>query len=268
MLLVLVCFTRFLAAEEEKPFVGEISNWHGYIMYTDGGRKVVVPKTVADGKPWVWRARFWGHEPQFDLAMLERGYHVVFCDVKGLFGSPQAVKRWDDFYHYLRVEQRFTDRAILEGMSRGGLIIYNWAVANPEKVAAIYGDAPVMDFKSWPGGRGIGQGAVGAWKTALKAYGFNEEQALNYQFNPIDTLKTLAAANIPIIHVVGDADKIVPIAENTTIAQQRYINMGGTFEVIHKSDVDHHPHSLKDPKPIVDFMLRYTTTINDEPGAK
>jgi hypothetical protein len=36
-------------------------------------------------------------------------------------------------------------------MSRGGLIIYNCAVANPEKVAAIYGDAPVMDFKSWPG---------------------------------------------------------------------------------------------------------------------
>ena len=43
-------------------------------------------------------------------------------------------------------------------MSRGGLIIYNWATANPKKVACIYGDAPVCDFKSWPGGKGKGKG--------------------------------------------------------------------------------------------------------------
>ena len=33
---------------------------------------VVKPYAVASGRPWVWRARFWGHEPQTDLAMLER----------------------------------------------------------------------------------------------------------------------------------------------------------------------------------------------------
>ena len=31
--------------------------------------------------------------------------------------------------------------------------------------------------------------------------------------------------------------------------------MGGKIEVIVKPGVDHHPHSLKDPKPIVDFLM-------------
>ena len=93
--------------------------------------RVVVPKKIADGKPWVWRARFFGHEPQFDIAMLNRGYHVVYCDVSGLFGIQEAVNRWNQFYNYLRFEHLFSDRAILEGMSRGGLIVYNWAAANP-----------------------------------------------------------------------------------------------------------------------------------------
>ena len=98
-----------------------------------------------------------------------------------------------------------------------------------------------MDFKSWPGGKGSGPGAANAWKVCLKAYKFTEEQALNYKQNPLDKLKILANAKIPIIHVVGDVDKIVPVSENTAIAQERYKKMGGIFEVIHKKDVGHHP---------------------------
>ena len=86
----------------------------------------------------------------------------------------------------------------------------------------------------------------------IKQKKFTEEQALAYKKNPLDNLNTLAQAKIPIIHVVGDMDKIVPVSENTAIAQERYKKMGGIFEVIHKKDVGHHPHSLKDPTPIVD----------------
>ena len=199
-----------------------------------------------------------GHEPQFDIAMLNSGYHVVYCDVGNMFGSPKAVARWNEYYTYLRFEHLFADRVVLEGMSRGGLIIYNWAAANPKKVAAIYGDAPVMDFKSWPGGKGNGPGAGGAWKTCLKAHGLTEKEAMAYKGNPLDNLKVLAKAGIPIIHVVGDTDKIVPLAENTAIAEARYKKMGGVFKVIHKKTTGHHPHSLKDPKPIVDFIAQHS----------
>ena len=218
-------------------------------MYTDGGNRIVVPRTEAKGRPWVWRARFWGHEPQFDVAMLNKGYHVVYCNVGGLLGNPEAVKRWNDYYAILTGKLGFARKPILEGMSRGGLIIYNWAAANPDKVAAIYGDAPVMDLKSWPG-----------FKSGLirRAYPFKDEAEFKaYKGNPVDNLKPLAEAGIPILHVVGDADTTVPVAENTAIAEKRYKAMGGVFEVIHKKDCGHHPHSLKDPTPIVNFMDKH-----------
>jgi hypothetical protein len=54
---------------------------------------------------------------------------------------------------------------------------------------------------------------------------------------PIDNLKPLTEAGIPIIHVVGDKDTTVPVSENTAIAEKRYKEMGRVFEVIHKNDV-------------------------------
>ena len=275
VLLLLLSLSCLFAAEQPGQagaWGGQESAFHGYALHDfklgELSCKVVVPKAVAEGKPWVWRARFWGHEPQFDLAMLERGYHVVYCDVGNLFGSPQAVKHWNAFYDYLRFEHLFADRAVLEGMSRGGLIVYNWAAANPDKVAAIYADAPVMDFKSWPGGKGQSKGAASAWKTCLEAYGMTEAQALAYAGNPLEKLAPLATAGIPIIHVVGDDDAVVPVAENTAIAEERYKKLGGIFEVIHKPGVGHHPHCLEDPTPIVEFILRQDKGVADLPAEK
>ena len=72
---------------------GKKSTFHGYeqVDFKLGkvACKVVIPKKIADGKPWVLRARFWGHQPQFDIAMLERGYHVAYCDVGNLFAVPR-----------------------------------------------------------------------------------------------------------------------------------------------------------------------------------
>jgi pimeloyl-ACP methyl ester carboxylesterase len=245
-MLLAICVSS--AHAEDAVFPGKKTKWRGFVMYQDKGNKVVVPEKAAEGKPWIWRARFFGHQPQFDDAMLRKGYHVVYCEVGGLYGAPKAVKRWDEFYKTLVEKHGFSKKPILEGMSRGGLIIYNWATANPEKVAAIYGDAPVMDFKSWPGHANGG---------ILKSYGFkNAEEAKAYKSNPVDTLAPLAKAGIPIIHVVGDLDRVVPISQNTSIAEKRYKKMGGVFEVIHKQ-VGHHPHSLKDPKPLVKFMEKH-----------
>jgi pimeloyl-ACP methyl ester carboxylesterase len=254
-------------AENKEPFPGKKSKFHGFDRYefTKNRKKVIVvtPNKAAklkDGtKPWIWRARFFGHEPQADKALLgEHGFHVVYCDVGNLFGNPEAVKRWDNFYAFLTEEHGFSKKAALEGMSRGGLIIYNWAAANPDKVSCIYGDAPVCDFKSWPGGKGKGKGSGGAWQACLKAYGFDEKQAIEFKGNPIDNLAPLAKAGIPLLNVVGDADSVVPVAENTAILEERYKALGGSILVIHKPGVGHHPHSLKDPKPIVDFVIKHT----------
>ena len=239
-----------------------IENFHGYTLQrfeVDGiDCHIVIPKTIAGERPWIWRARFWGNFHQADLALLAEGYHVAYADVAGLFGSSQAVTRWNRFYKYAIEELNLNPKPVLEGLSRGGLIIYNWAAQNPEKVSCIYGDAPVCDFKSWPAGHGASEGNPKAWKECLQVYGLTDLEALSYSGNPIDNLLPLAKAGIPLIHVVGTADEVVPVAENTSLLAERYRAMGGEIEIITKEGIGHHPHGLDDPTPVVKFIIEHS----------
>lgn len=238
-------------------------NFHGYkgYEYDNNGVKyyIVKPHHTAKGNPWIWRARFWGHEPQVDIDLLEQGFHLTYCDVAELFGSPKAVERWDEFYA-LAVKAGLNQKAVLEGMSRGGLIIYNWAAKNPKKVACIYGDAPVMDIKSWPlnWGECLDENKR-SMSLLLEAYGFaNAEEAMAWNKNPLNHARKLAKAKIPMIHVVGDIDEGVPVAENTAIFEREVAKYGHSVHVIHKPNVGHHPHSLNNPEKIVSFILKAT----------
>ena len=130
----------------------------------------------AQGKPWVWRARFFGHQPQADLALLARGFHLAYMDVVEMFGNPQAVAHWNAFYRERTTRNGLARRVALEGMSRGGLYIYNWAAANPEKVACIYADAPVCDIHSWAKRKGKSPTAARFFADWLRSYGLTEER--------------------------------------------------------------------------------------------
>ncbi len=252
-----------LAGDDAAPWLsGSKDSFQGFDRYTfqfDGATShMVVPKETAEGKPWVWRARFFGHEPQTDRALLERGFHVAYVNVGGLFGAPKAVERWNRFYKLLTEEYGFSKKPVLEGMSRGGLIVLNWAIANPDCVSAIYIDAPVCDIRSWPGGKGKGKGSPGDWKGCLAVYGLTEANVDGANIHPLDRLKPLADHKVRILSVCGDADDVVPLDENTRILEQRYRELGGLIRVIVKPGVGHHPHSLKDPTSIVEFLLRHT----------
>jgi pimeloyl-ACP methyl ester carboxylesterase len=240
---------------------GTKSDYRGFDRYdfeVDGCATIVVaPHEVAPGKPWIWRAEFFDHEPQADLALLERGLHLTFIEVNNTFGCPWAMDRWDAFYAFLTAEHGLHEKAALEGLSRGGLYCYNWAVRHPGRVACIYADAGVMDFKSWPGGFGVGDGNPAEWQKLLGDYGFaSEAEALAYRGNPVDNLRPLAQAGIPLLHVYGDADTGVPPAENVLVVKERYETLGGHIALICKPGVGHHPHALVDPAPIVAFIVR------------
>ena len=92
----------------------------------------------------------------------------------------------------------------------------------------------------------------------MKLYGFKDEaEAFAYKKNPVDNLEPLARAGIPIINVVGQADTDVPVKDNTDIVEKRYQELGGTILVIRKPGAGHHPHSLPNPEPIVNFILSH-----------
>jgi pimeloyl-ACP methyl ester carboxylesterase len=242
------------------PFPGERSDWKGFARYdfefADRKVTVVAPARKAAGTPWLWRGEFFGAFPSVDEALLKRGWHVVYIACPNTFGSPDTMERWGRLYRELTGRYKFSRRPVLLGMSRGGLYVYNWAAAHPDRVGLIYGDAPVCDVKSWPGGKGKGKGSPNDWALFQKVYGLTEEQALGWKHNPIDILAPIAEARIPIIHVVGDADDIVPHPENTLELKKRYEALGGHMELIVKPGVGHHPHSLEDPAPIVNYILR------------
>jgi pimeloyl-ACP methyl ester carboxylesterase len=71
----------------------------------------------------------------------------------------------------------------------------------------------------------------------------------------VDHLAPLAKAHIPILAVIGDADEVVPVSENIDLVEKRYQLLGGKIQVIRKPGGKHHPHSLVDPKPIVNFAV-------------
>lgn len=243
--------------KKDKPF--NFYGFQGFEYKIDGNKCMIVqPKQMAEGKPWVLRARFWGHEPQVDIALLERGFHITYCDVSDMYGSDKAVERWNRFYAKM-VRAGLNKKVVLEGMSRGGLVIYNWAARNPEKIACIYADAPVLDIKSWPLGSFSNNGSKTDVLQLLKAYSFaNEQEVVAWKRNPIDHAKIMAKAKIPILHVVGDADNVVPVSENTAIFESRMAEYGHPIRVIHKKEVGHHPHSLSNPEEIVHFILKST----------
>jgi pimeloyl-ACP methyl ester carboxylesterase len=250
------------------PFTGEKSVWEGFDRYdfkVDGLPAIVVaPRKPLPGNPWVWRGEFFGAFAKADAALVDRGFYLAFLGMPDLFGSPKAVKEWDRFYRELVEKHGFAKKTGLIGLSRGGLYCYNWAIANPDKVACIYADAPVCDFKSWPGGKlkglGKGEGSTAEWQKMLKAFDFKSDaEAIAYRGNPVDNLEPLAKAGISLLHVYGDADTVVPWDENTGLVAKRYRQLGGNITLISKPGVGHHPHGLDDPTPIVEFMMKYAS---------
>ena len=245
----------------DKLIQGEPGNFHGYTMYSFEYKnrqcRIVVPKRAANTNPWLWRARFFGHRPEVDLALLNKGFYVAYIDVADLYGSPQAVRLWNDFYDLMITRYHFSSSVALEGMSRGGLMVFNWAVEHPDRVACIYADAPVCDIKSWPGGLMDGIGSQEDWRKCLAVYGLSEEQAQQYEGNPVDRAATLAENNTPLLIVSGDSDEVVPYKENAAVLVDAYrARKGGKLKTIIKKG-EGHVHGLNNAAPIIRFVLKH-----------
>jgi len=244
------------------------ADYHGFrclnFKFEGHDAKIVFPKQAETGRHWIWRARFWGHEPQTEIALLGKGFHVVYVDAPNLCGNQEAVTLWNHFYDYLIKEYQLNTKTVLEGFSRGGLYIYNWGSENVEKVACIYADAPVCDMRSWPGGKWKGKGSPEDWNLHLKVYHLTKETINDFKGMPIFNARKLAEAHVPALHVCGAADDIVPMEENTNVLEKTYKAAGGEIKVIVKEGIGHHPHSLKDPSPIVRFILFHTATDLEE----
>jgi pimeloyl-ACP methyl ester carboxylesterase len=125
-------------------------------------------------------------------------------------------KSWDAWYAFLTEKHGLSSKPAFVGMSRGGEFAYTWAVRNPDKVSCIYADNP-----------------GGNWEVMSKLAG-------------------LATNDVPLLHVCGSIDPI--LGRFTLPIESIYQQFGGRISVMIKEGRGHHPHSLRDPKPIADFI--------------
>jgi sialidase-1 len=225
----------------------------------------VKPKQAAPGNPWVWRAHFPTWHTEMDSILLTRGFHVAYINTNDMFAHPKAMQIWDSFYDYLVKEKQFAPKVALEGVSRGGLYVYGWAKRNPDKVSCIYAEAPVCDPKSWPGGKGNGPGSEKDWALWLKLYGLNDQQADSFTDIPINDLAGLAAYKVPILHVIGMQDKIVPPSENSDLLVQNYLKLGGPISVFPmtrgEQDLQGHHFPIERPEYFANFIYENSLPV-------
>jgi hypothetical protein len=242
LLFVLTLSPFASAAENYVPFAGEKSQWHdGFDRYDflmdaatlavtpfqrpDGEKFavgtppqgqyraiVVVPRQAAPGYPWSWQGCYWDHEPQTEVELLRRGFHIAFI-------TPDPGKHWDAWYRYLTEQHGLSKKPAFVGMSRGGLNEYDWATANPDKVSCLYADNPLIRSQAF-----------------LR-------------------LGELAQQDVALLNICGSQDSL--LQHNTLRIENRYQQLGGRITVIIKDGPAHHPHSLRNPKPIADWIEQH-----------
>ena len=187
------------------------------------------PETMrrAGPMPWVWYAPTLPKLPgQAENWMFERfqrsGIAIAGIDVGESYGSPSGSAKFQELYKELTENRGYASKPVLLVRSRGGLMLYNWAVQHPESVAGVAGIYPVCNIASYPG---IARAAPAYQMTA------NELQKNLKQYNPVDRLAGLAKSRVPLFHIHGDRDKVVPLEQNSALLAERYDELGGSVEV-------------------------------------
>ena len=153
---------------------------------------------------------------------LASGIAIAGIDVGESYGSPDGRSAFSVFYQTITEEHALCSRPCLLARSRGGLMLYNWAAEHPDSVSGIAGIYPVCDLRSYPG-----------LAEACGAYGISIE-ALSDQLadhNPVNRLSPLADAGIPIHHIHGDSDTVVPLENNSGVMLERYTGIGGVMRL-------------------------------------
>ena len=209
------------AVTKNLPINGEVFTIDGQIAF------LILPKKTKSERsiPWVWYAPTLpglpgtGEKWMFDT-FLEKGIAIAGVDVGESYGSPKGRAIYSALYKELVVKRGLAKKTCLLARSRGGLMLYNWAAENAGSVACIAGIYPVCNLTSYPG-----------LERACDAYGMTSEQlAIKLaEHNPIDRLAPLAEVKVPILHIHGNIDELVPLEENSGEMAKRYTKLGGNM---------------------------------------
>lgn len=201
---------------------------------------------------WIWKTEFLYAFDQAERGLVDLGYTRVYYEISDKYGSYKAVRLMYAFYKYVVQKFGLRNKCHLFGFSRGGLYAFNFALFYPECVSSVYLDAPVLDMKSWPP-----KGCVEQQQLFLE-YTLNEETLLCFDENPVDNLKEFFNLKIPVLLIAGATDEVVSFEKNSGKLIKYCDENSITIEKIVKPLCGHHPHSLDDVMPIIQFIKKHS----------
>lgn len=197
-------------------FTGNYDKYSFSLEGVEGSVTVFTPKQAAQGNPWIFRCDQLDGNSAVDLALLARGFHIVVAPVPYNADGP-LLKHWDIVYKYL-TEKGFSPKPVMAGKGAATGEVYTWAIENPDKVAGIYGENPIL-------------------------------RASLAKTQPMDNLKSLATAHIPILHVCGSLDP--NLKNQTDEMKKRY---AGKMTVVLDGGRGHYPIEPNDPLKIAGLI--------------
>jgi hypothetical protein len=153
--------------------------------------------------------------------LLAKGFAIVIAPET--YSDNPDLGQWNTVYKTL-ITNGFSKKVVLAGAGGAAGELYGWAIENPDKVACLYAENPLLRSQ--------------ITKKPL-----------------LDNLTLLAKANIPLMHVCGSLDPL--LAEQTSPAEKRYKELGGQITVIIRKDEGHIPLAPMDPKTVVDFIMSH-----------
>jgi len=184
---------------------------------------------------------------------LDHGIAIAGVDVGESYGNPAGRAVYNALHKHLIEKYKFDNKACLLARSRGGLMLYCWAVENPDKVRCSAGIYPVCDIASYPG-----------LAKACGAYGMSEAEltAKLAEHNPIPRLAELAKARVPIFHIHGDVDKVVPLNANSAALAATYRDLGGSIRLKVAPGQWHNMwRGFFECQELVDFVIAHATEV-------
>jgi hypothetical protein len=124
------------------PLPGESFQLDGHDAF------VILPVDAKTDIPWIWYApTLRGLPATSEVWMFERflakGVAIAGIDVGESYGSPKGTDLYSAFYDHLVKKRQFREKPCLLARSRGGLMLYSWAVEHPQSVGGVAGIYPV-----------------------------------------------------------------------------------------------------------------------------
>ena len=204
---------------------------HGWVWYTP-----TLPGLPGPEERWMFR-RF-----------LDAGMAIAGVDAGESYGSPDGNRVFDAFFHEVTHHRGLAPRVVFLARSRGGLMAFNWASDHPQSVAGIAGIYPVCNLASYPG-----------LAKAAPAYHLEPEVLQRHlaRYNPLDRLRPLARAHVPVFLLHGDIDTLVPLDANSGELASRYRALKGPVDLQIAHGQGHNMWTgFFECEPLVEFVIR------------